>query len=336
MLHRSVKRSLLLVSFITFAGCSDLLAPEPESSDNIADFEAAWRTVHDVYPFLQFKRINWDSIHVVYRPRAEAAKGDEIDGVLLSLLMELRDAHVRLMSAGGASVATYVPPRSIRDRFAYSPLVVRKYFSAELRLAGNDRIEYEVVGGNVGYIYISTLRVEEPILNGFDEALEYLRNTKGLIIDVRHDEGGTDWNSMGIVGRLIAVPLDGLPYLAPDGTLRSGGTIPRRGPFQYTKPVVMLINGVCFSACEDFAEMMKHVPTVTAVGDTTSGGSGAPQTFALPSGRKINLSTKFIRRYDGQPIEWNGVPPDVRVEQTQADIQAGRDRQLEYAIAYLR
>jgi C-terminal processing protease CtpA/Prc len=80
---------------------------------------------------------------------------------------------------------------------------------------------------------------------------------------------------------------------------------------------------------------MKHVPRVTALGDTTAGASGAPQFFALPSGRQINVSTKDILRYDGQPIEWNGVLPDILVTQKQSDIAQGRDRQLEDAINFL-
>jgi C-terminal processing protease CtpA/Prc len=183
---------------------------------------------------------------------------------------------------------------------------------------------------------VATLRKEEPVLAGFDEALAYLKDTKGLVIDVRHNGGGSDNNSVGIVSRLISSSIDGLPYPLPDGTLHVGGTIAPRGPFQYTKPVVMLINGVCFSSCEDFAEMMKHVPTVTAVGDTTAGGSGAPQPYTLPSGRTINVSTKFIPRYDGQPIEWNGVPPDMLVINTETEIRAGKDKQLERAIGLLQ
>ena len=41
-------------------------------------------------------------------------------------------------------------------------------------------------------------------------------------------------------------------------------------------------------------------------------------------------------RYDGLPWEWLGIPPDIRVEQTETDILAGRDKQLEYAIEMLK
>ena len=333
----SLVRILLGLSILaTLSSCTDLVVTEPEGSTNVADFESAWQIVNSVYPYFKFKRINWDSIHAVYLPRAEKTRGDEIDAVLFDMLGELRDGHVSMQTQGGAQVSTYHPPRALRDRYTYSPIVVRKYFDRQLRLAGDQRIEYEKLPGNIGYLYVATLIKDEPILAGFDEALAYLQDTKGLILDVRHNSGGTDNNSIGILGRLISSPLDWLPYPLPDGTLQRGFTIPPRGGFQYTKPVVMLIDGVCFSSCEDFSEVMKHIPTVTAVGDTTAGGSGAPQLFALPSGRKINVSTIDFRRYDGQPIEWNGVLPDILVINTEAEIESGQDRQLERAIQLLQ
>jgi carboxyl-terminal processing protease len=326
----------LSVLFLLLLGCSDLIVPAPDTSFNVADFETAWKTVDTVYPYFQFKHINWDSIHTVYRPLAVAAKGDEIFTVLFDMLAELKDGHVSIRTQGGAQVQTYIPPRSEKDRKAYSPLVVRKYFDKELRLAGNQRVEYEALPDGLGYVYVATLSKDEPVLDGFDEALAYLKDTKGLIIDVRHNGGGSDNNSAGIVARLIPSAIDNLPYPLLGGGMQQGGPISPRGPFQYTKPVVMLIDGVCFSSCEDFAEMMKHVSTVTAIGDTTAGGSGAPQLYALPSGRKINVSTKDIRRYDGLPIEWNGVLPDILVPQTEEDIKQGRDLQLERAIQFLQ
>jgi len=332
----AIKRSWAWLLLAVLVGCSDMIVTGPEQNSNMPDFESAWHTVKSVYPYFEFKHINWDSIYAVYRPRAEAARGDEIDAVLLGMLGELRDGHVRLQTRGGASVATYHPPRSEKDKFAYSPIVVRKYFDSELLLSGNQKVEYQLLGGDIGYIYIATLRREEPVAEGFDQALSYVRETKGLIIDVRHNGGGSDDNSIAILTRLIQSPIDLLPFPLPGGGMQQGQFVRPRGAFQYTKPVVLLIDGVCFSSCEDFAEMMKHVPTVTAIGDTTGGGSGAPALFPLPSGRQINVSTKDFRRYDGEPIEWNGVLPGVLVLQTVNDINLGRDKQLEAAIEFLR
>jgi len=105
-----------------------------------------------------------------------------------------------------------------------------------------------------------------------------------------------------------------------------------------------LINGSTFSAGELCTEIMKQLPNVTAVGDTTGGGSAGSQDnppnargeYYLPSGKMIYIGTIDLRRYDGLPWEWRGVPPDIRVVQTEADIKQGRDKQLEYAIEILR
>jgi carboxyl-terminal processing protease len=111
------------------------------------------------------------------------------------------------------------------------------------------------------------------------------------------------------------------------------------GSFQYTNPVVVLINGSTFSAGEFTTEILKQLPQVTAVGDTTGGGSvggGDESLFYLPSGKSIEIGFTDFRRYDGLPWEWLGIPPDIRIEQTEADILAGRDKQLEYAIELLK
>jgi hypothetical protein len=316
------------------SGCGDLIVGEPDRTDNVVDFEAAWSITKSVYPYFEFKGINWDSLHTVYRARAERSKGDEIFAVLFDLLAELRDGHVGLTTKGGYYVQTYQPPRTVRDRFAFDPLVVRKYFHQELKLAGDKNMEYEILSGNIGYVRISTFTAGGWIQE-FHGVLSYLRNTKALIIDVRNNGGGSTNTSDVVVSRFLNSPLPYAPIYIK-GQLQPSFFLQPRGPFRYANAVVVLINGVCFSTTEDFVEMMKQIPTVTVIGDTTGGGSGAPEYFSLPSGKQIRVSMKDIRRYDGLPIEWNGVAPHVRVAQTVFDVRAGRDKQLEYALALLQ
>lgn len=58
--------------------------------------------------------------------------------------------------------------------------------------------------------------------------------------------------------------------------------------------------------------------------------------YWLPSGKYIHIGTTYLLSYDGLPIEWNGVLPDIRLPQTKEDIDKGRDKQLEYTIGLLR
>jgi C-terminal processing protease CtpA/Prc len=118
--------------------------------------------------------------------------------------------------------------------------------------------------------------------------------------------------------------------------------LPAHFHFKYTNPVVLWINGASLSGAELFPEVMKQLPNVTVVGDTTLGGGcndvadGIQGDYWLPSGKYIHIGTTYVLRYDGEPIEWNSVLADIRVPQSKEDIDQGRDKQLEYAIELLR
>ena len=160
-----MKKIILIFSvlcLVVILSCKDLVVTEPESNLNVEDFEAAWKRIRDVYPYLEFKKINWDSIYTVYRPRAEAAQGDEFYLVLRDFLAELKDGHVYYRTKGGGEVYPYYPQRHFKDRHAYSPFVVRKYFDRELRLTESTTVEYEILPGNIGYAFLSDFHKNLP------------------------------------------------------------------------------------------------------------------------------------------------------------------------------
>ena len=109
---------LLYIAFfmLLFSSCKDVMVTSPDTNQNVEDFEAAWNRINSIYPYLEFKKINWDSIHIVYRLRAENAKGDGFYLVLRDLLAELKDGHVYYRTEGGGEVYPYYPPRHWKDR----------------------------------------------------------------------------------------------------------------------------------------------------------------------------------------------------------------------------
>jgi len=323
------KGSMLFLLCLTLAGCADLMVHPAGTNHNLDDFSSIGQLVKTRYAFLQFKHINWDSILTVYRPQATAASGDDIYPVFFRLLAELKDAHVDLVTEGGYPVVTYDWPRRQNGK-AYSPLVVRKYFNQHLRLGGNNNMEYEILPGNIGYAYISTFKGGNWI-NDFDGILDYMKNTKGIILDVRNNDGGDSFTWDFFISRFTSLPINEIFYM-PDGTIGESIVINPRGSYQYKNPVAILINGASVSAAELFPSLMKNISTVTTVGDTTAGGGGSANTFTLPSNKRIQLATMYFKRFDGVLIEWNGVAPDILVPQTEEDINQGRDKQLERAI----
>jgi len=334
-----IKMAILISSVILLTGCGDLIVDQAGSNENLEDFQAAWERVDAVYPYLELKRINWDSLYTVYKSRAEQAHGDEIYTVLIEMLGELKDRHVHVKTDGGGYISTYDPPRWIKDKYAYNPAVVRNYFDQELKITGEGTIEYEIIPGNIGYVYLGTFD-EDYLLNHFSEALDYVKNTDALIVDIRHNNGGSYQNLVAVVSRFVTSPLEKPEYYLL-GELIPLEPFEPQGHFQYINRVVVLINGVCYSTGDIFPEIMKQIPNVTLVGDTTGGGSSgstssAPAEYELPSGKRIFVGTTDWRNYDGIPLEWIGCPPDIRVEQTEEDILNGRDKQLEFAIDMLK
>ncbi len=325
---------LIACVFCIATGCVDSFIDAPNDVFKEADLERTWSIVHDVYPYFAFKRINWDSLHAVYQRRAAGAQGDEMYQVLFDLLAELKDGHVQIKTPSGTGVRTYITPREERDEHAFDPRLVWRVAGKALRVSSDNAMEYGILDGNIGYIRLSTF-MGGPWSTEFGDALDAVRSTRGLILDLRHNGGGSDLTGFAIIRRFITSPL-ALYTTYYHGVAQHGDPLPPAGPYQYTAPVVVLINGKCFSATEDIAEVMTQIPTFTLLGDTTAGASGAPQDFSLPSGKRIAVSTIDFRRYDGQPIEWNGVPPDIRVQETAQDVINGNDFQLQAALALLR
>ena len=336
-----IKKKLILIisSAIILSGCENVIVDPAESNLNVEDFEAAWERVNTVYPYLELKEINWDSIYLVYKPSAKEANGDEIYTVLIEMLGELKDMHVHVKTAGGRSISTYYAPRWIKDKYAFNPIVVRNYFDKELKITGEGTIEYEIIQGNIGYIYMGTFD-EDYLTNFFSVALDYVRNTKALILDIRHNNGGSYQNLVTVVSRFVTSPLEKPEYYVL-GELIPLPPFEPQGSFQYINPIIILINGVCYSTGDIFPDIMKQISGVTVVGDTTSGGSSgstsaAPAEYKLPSGKRIYVGTTDWRSYNGSPLEWVGVAPDILVQQTKEDIEKGIDKQLEYAIDMLK
>jgi len=298
--------------------------------------------VKDVYPFFEFKKINWDSIYTVYRPKVENANRKQFTNVLNDMLAELKDVHIYHRNAWGNQKYVYESPRLTRDKNSYSLKVIRNYFSNKLARAKCKSVMYGITSENVGYIYFFDL-LKRDLQIEFPEILKKLSNTKGLILDFRTRQGADYQVMQSVVLNFITTPL-AKPKLYILEDIEQPPFQPLTDTFIYTKPIVVLINGVTISGGESITEIFKQLPNVTVVGETTSGGGGAASghtpraegSYRLPCNKIIFIPTGYLLRYDGSHFEWNGVDPDIRVQQTEADIKKGRDRQLEYAFKMLK
>jgi tetratricopeptide (TPR) repeat protein len=95
--------------------------------------------------------------------------------------------------------------------------------------------------------------------------------------------------------------------------------------------VVLLINRDTASGPEAFTLAMRVLPHVTVVGDLTEGALSTQFPDRMPNGWTLWSAFKVMRDHAGICWDGLGIPPDLLVLNTPAEIAAGTDRQLEFA-----
>jgi carboxyl-terminal processing protease len=173
-----------------------------------------------------------------------------------------------------------------------------------------------------------------------DRALELLRTryrgAPAMVLDLRGNGGGsTPWKlRKALGGRRFKVLRDNARPSLLERLLVPVALRAYRAP-RYRGRLVVLVNGGCFSACEDLAGSLKG-GAATLVGDTTGGSTGQPVFLELGDGMTARVSARRYALPDGTPFEGVGVAPDVVVQATPESLRAGSDPALERALALAR
>ena len=193
-----------------------------------------------------------------------------------------------------------------------------------------------------GYIRILSFKGRIEIADEFDRALERLKNTPGLMIDVRDNPGGFGTAQARIVGRFItdrtkveiAHTKNGPGH--KDFTQRENYFVPA-GDWQYTKPIALLINAITGSAADLFTCRMISASKPVTIGTTTHGNlTGRGLYVALPCNLVVRVSDGYVCDPGGRIIEGNGSVAQIHVEPTIADVVNRIDPVIERAVAELR
>ena len=176
--------------------------------------------------------------------------------------------------------------------------------------------------GNVGYLELFSFEPPEFAGAVAAAAMQFLAHTSALIIDLRHNRGGSASMVALLTSYLLppypALHLTDLQWPQKDGienSTQQSWTLPYvEGPRYLDKPVYILIGPETFSAAEEFAYNLKHLKRAVIVGETTAGGANPGAGFRLhdhfwmfiPTGQAISSVT-------GENWEGSGVLPDFKV-----------------------
>jgi hypothetical protein len=142
-----VKRSRYFLGFLlTVYSIACTKEDEGLSNEQIfADFEYAWHVADTTYPYMELKRINWDSIYNIYYERVQSTNIRDHLILIHDLLGELKDGYVYYYDKNNNMVYVYVPRKIQKDENAVSMDVIRSYFKVATKLSDSGKIEYEIL-----------------------------------------------------------------------------------------------------------------------------------------------------------------------------------------------
>ena len=327
-----MKKLIVLLAILLLSSCEKVLFKKDLGSTNaLENFDYLWNEVDKKYSYFELKNINWDQIKNTYRPLlSENSSELELFDVLASMLNELRDDHTNLITPFNISQYNV----ALAGAKNYRKRTIEEFYIPNAWMTGPFVHDF-LSNKEVGYIRYGSF------MSGFSNAqmdliLERYKDTKGLILDLRENGGGSIFNIPALLGRF-----------AESKTL-AGYTITRNGPkhddfgeqekfyitasdgVKYLKPVIVLIDRGSYSATTSFALATKAFPNVILMGDATGGGGGLPNGGQLPNGWTYRFSISQLLDLNGDNYAEDGVPADIGAAFDWSDLT--KDEILEKAI----
>jgi carboxyl-terminal processing protease len=205
--------------------------------------------------------------------------------------------------------------------------------SQQIGLLPGARTEFESkrLSGGLGYIRFNAFMM--PINEKVRAALRGFKDAPGIIFDLRGNIGGIEALATGIVG-LLETRQTSLGASRMRSGRRNLAVFPQPQP--YTGHVAVLIDSGSSSMAEVFAVGLQELRRALIVGERSAGGVLSADLMKLPTGALFLYAFADFRTPSGAQVEGSGVAPDVEVKHTRASLLAGRDAQLESAIAELQ
>ncbi len=337
----------ICIVWLFMESCEKILIGEEEPNNAINNFELVWKTFDERYGMFEVKNIDWQQQYDIYRPMLNENSSDvELYSALTSMLKAFNDNHVELHTTD-KNLPTFRsgilgnPPYKFQEDFSVD--VVKKNYIANLTKASND-ISYGTIDNlNIGYILI--FRAEESLSKTqetIDIIIDKLKDTKGIIVDIRPHSGGFDYLGQYIGGKFASSKKLYMTSKRKNGpahndfTAISNWYVEPTGGTQYTKPVIIMTSRFSTSGAETLTLAMKQNENVIQLGDTTSGAFSDQISTEMYNGWVYSISVGDYRAENGFSYEGIGLAPDYFIVATKTELDSGQDKPLEMAIDKLK
>jgi len=331
-------RLLSLFGIALLVACGGSSTTEPvDTSDRLALFDRVHADVEARFSFFDRAQVDWTAIRAAYRDSvAGATTRAAAEQYIGRMVGRLNDYHANFNTPFTSYGAPAIP---FRRNFNRS--VVDSRYLASPQLSRSGRLRFGRVDTDVGYVHIATFEGASWGTD-IDDVLVALGSIRGLIVDVRDNGGGDEAIARVIASRFYDRARVYRTTRFRDPSSRSSFQAPisvsldAAGTRRFAGPIVVITNRFNGSSAEDFLCMMRVLPQVATLGDTTVGNGSNPLAIDYGNGYSLRVPQSQQATPDGFVYQYVGLPPRIAVRWAAADSAGGRDPYLDAALTHLR
>ena len=264
------------------------------------------------------------------RPVADAVEG-RLPGAVGREDPAARDWALRVLLAGRQNAAVHLEVRTGSG-------LRRVEFRPGLAGRAESPLTVAYLDDRIGYIRLHDSLGQAALVSAWDAALDDLRGTDGLILDLRDTpSGGNTTIARGLLGRLVSEERPYQRHELPGEERRHSirriwvEHVAPRGPRVYDKPIAVLVGRWTASMGEGVAIGLDGMQRATVFGSAMAGLAGAVYGRTLEYTEiPVRVPAERLYHVDGTPRE--RFVPRFRIEPT----SPAEDTVLEAALRWMR
>jgi hypothetical protein len=376
------QKIIFIALTITMTSCSK--DKYKEVTTDVTDFkqifENFWVEMNFRYVYWDIDKTNWDSVYTVYHEKFYALKNTDADrrksvGYFRQMTKSLIDCHYSITFNQAPLNDSIINPqyiqKSVRSNFHqpynYSPGVIpyldKNYLFSKGTIVNNTSLITVTTGTiNQKILYFNTnfFSLNQSInkgdqqiknaVNYFFSKLNTSSNLRGIILDLRNNNGGDIADLNLFVGKFVQKntlfgytrnksgvgKFDYLPWV--------DARVIHDPAYQNPYQVVVLADNFTASLSETIILALKADGRCTLVGETTYGATGPladsnifnSGPFQIGTFMNVETSSVEFKTLNNEVIESKGINPDTIIPFNISQLSKGKDPQLETAINILK
>lgn len=319
------------------------------------NFEIFWNTFDNHYAFFEKRNLDWRKVKKKFLPLVKKIKSDkEFYGLLKEIVETFNDGHIKLdvpktLKAKQAKkqslqttqnskedVKSDIIEKYVDNVQAYNSGVIQFGFLKNTEIGYilvsdmNDFADYSISRNlsekEVQNQYDKIKKTKSPIeqfsdeLDGvnyiMDKTLNYFKNSKAIIIDLRFNGGGYETVALKLLSYFVNEPKHILSTKAKMGDkfTKKQDYILMPNDRNYKNKVFLLTSNQTSSAAEIFALGALTYPRIESYGSSTNGIFSEILWKNLPNGWEFSLSNEVYSGSNGKEYEIIGVPVNKRMD----------------------